>query len=100
MAGGTIVRTLPNAHQDFIRSIQCLPNTGNSILSSSYDFKINLFDFNANTNTPSMVFDHGAPVEDISIISKNNIHKLKNYNKLNVLSLLLISLLLLSGSGF
>lgn len=52
VAGGLIVRTLPNAHTDFIRSVKTLPNISNTVLSGSYDFKINIFDFNSNTNTP------------------------------------------------
>ncbi|KRX10000.1 WD40-repeat-containing domain [Pseudocohnilembus persalinus] len=68
VAGGNIVRTIGNAHQDFIRSIHTLPNNHNNLLSSSYDFKINLFDFNAEGDKPKMVFDHGHPVEDIAVL--------------------------------
>lgn len=61
------MRTLPNAHTDFIRSVTTLPSGGKNILTGSYDFKINLFDFNAESNSPVMTFDHGYPVEDIAI---------------------------------
>lgn len=48
----SILRTIPNAHNDFIRKIVTVPNLDNTILSSSYDFNVKLFDFKNDDDKP------------------------------------------------
>ncbi len=47
VAGNSIVRTLSEAHTDFVRSIASVPGVRSTALSGGYDFKVRLFDFSA-----------------------------------------------------
>ncbi|EGR27969.1 U3 small nucleolar protein, putative [Ichthyophthirius multifiliis] len=67
VAANSIIRTLPEAHTDYIRSISYIPNTDKNILTSSYDGSIHLFDFNDKSKKPQLQFNHELPVEEITI---------------------------------
>ncbi len=61
-----MVRAYNDLHSDFVRVLRVLPNTQNTVISGGYDFKINLFDLNQ--TGVGMQFDHGSPVESISVL--------------------------------
>ncbi|CAD8088617.1 unnamed protein product [Paramecium sonneborni] len=70
----TVIRSIPNAHNDFIRCI--VGYEEEQLLSSSYDKTIKLFDLRSSTNDPIRSYFTNHPVETLLILP----------NKLNFIS--------------
>ena len=65
MVANTVVHSFPNAHEDYIR---CLGYLGDGhIVSGAYDNKLKIFDFRVHKQKV-MKFDHGFPVEGLSVL--------------------------------
>lgn len=58
---------------DYVRSLDFLPDNPNVLITGSYDKRVRLYDLRNNTGKPILKFDQGAPVEDIVAINDQNI---------------------------
>lgn len=58
---------------DYVRSLDFLPENPNVLITGSYDKRVRLYDLRNNTGKPILKFDQGAPVEDIVAINDQNI---------------------------
>ncbi|KAF0274517.1 hypothetical protein FOG51_00535 [Hanseniaspora uvarum] len=58
---------------DYVRSLDFLPDNPNVLITGSYDKKVRMYDMRTNTGKPILKFDQGASVEDIVAINSQTI---------------------------
>lgn len=68
----SVVRSIPTAHEDFVRSVDVLQADPYHVLTGSYDKTIKLFDFRAQDQLPVQTFTLEDPVEGLVSVPQTN----------------------------